>query len=841
MDHLAEMHELPVPAQDPSGRFQYLSVILVLCFWFGLIDWQLLLFGLLILYINLSPVVVHSPEFDITVAVPSGKYIPKEVTTRTDAPRDIRQRPVLALEQGPNKSLAMVPCQRPALQGQSTTRSKVPEHASSSKKQMAVVLRPRNAVSKVQDSYRNTASLKLLGKVEVVSSSIMGQAGQVTAATDENRLENADDDQRAPVGSQSVEEPTGVQKPIEAEEKIVLQLEPDTFEKPTDGHTVPEEGAGSAPTETTAKQIGSAGVVSASKDQSTTTSIVRDSGRARNSRIRRLAKPCVARSRTPGLERSVLGRVRSLRLKMMAKRAKTVQRLANQQGVADGIVDVDGGMTGLEVVEQAEVQIRGRVSVGAQTSQQTGTGSAVDRLEVGESMEVSPSQHVAEDSVVDVDQAMTDPEVEEKDEDGDVKLVDADTAESQEAEQFDEVMIGSDVEAEMEVDDEAADSVGEPMDLEEDNPQLEAKEAGIPDPMHIEPQYNLGMVDKEKLQDKIRREKAEIALRQTSTNGANSGEMGSASGGALAQSSQQHAAPVSTPPTGNAATSILQGVAQNLTSTNSAADLRSARLGKRPESRPISERVAGPSPSPGRLVTENRGKRESTQSILPLVLAPPSTSSSEKQVTEDGDTSESVQSITTPASTSPSTASSTPPTSRNVASSKGPSKPAGVKTEESASKEQNCKRGCNFLRDSSNDEKLGDEAEKPKAIQGDQSMPGSASPKVSPPRRILAKPVRRMRKVQTADAKVSEAEDDRKMSASRTAPAPQPTEDAPAESSKKARSGPTDDGASDQEVAPLNDIPDDRGQLEYTSQVLEVAAAKWDEEGHSDADDDDDD
>lgn len=30
-------------------------------------------------------------------------------------------------------------------------------------------------------------------------------------------------------------------------------------------------------------------------------------------------------------------------------------------------------------------------------------------------------------------------------------------------------------------------------------------------------------------------------------------------------------------------------------------------------------------------------------------------------------------------------------------------------------------------------------------------------------------------------------------------------------------------------------------ELEYTSQVLEVAAAKWDEEGHSDADDDDDD
>lgn len=757
--------------------------------------------------------VVHSPEFDITVAVPSGKYIPKEISTPTDAPQGIRQRPVLALEQGSYEALATVPCQRPALQGQHINRSKVLERAARPKRQLATVLRPQNAVSKVQERYRHAAALKLLRKVEVVPSSIMEQEGQATAATDEDGLESANGDQRAPVGSQSVEEPTGVQKPIEAEEKIVLQLEPDTFEKPTDGHTVPEEGAGSAPTETTAKQIGSAGVVSAGKDQFTTTSIVRDPGRARNARTRRLAKPCVARSRTPGLERSVLGRVRSLRLKMMAKRAKTVQRLANQQGVADGIVDVDGGMTGLEV-EQAEVHIRGRVSVGAQTNQQTGTGSAVDRLEVGESMEVSPSQYVAEDSVVDVDQPMTDPEVEEKDEDGDVKLVDADTVESQEAEQVDEVMIGSDVEAEMEVDDETADSVGEPMELEEDNPQLEAKEAGIPDPMHIEPQYNLGMVDKEKLQDKIRREKAEIALRQTSTNEANSGEMGSGSGGALAQSSQQHAAPVSTPPTGNPATSMLQGVAQNLTSTNSAADLRSARLGKRPESRPISERVAGPSPSPGRLVTENRGKTESTQSILPLVLAPPSTStsSSEKQMTEDGDTSESAQSIATPASTSPSTASSTPPTSRNVASSQGPSKPAGVKTEESASKEQNSKRGCNFLRDSSNDEKLGDEAEKPQAIQGDQIKPVSGSPKVSPPRRILAKPVRRMRKVQTADAKVSEAEDDRKMSASRTAPAPQPTEDSPAESSKKARNGPKDDVASDQEVAPLNDIPDDRGR-----------------------------
>ena len=79
---------------------------------------------------------------------------------------------------------------------------------------------------------------------------------------------------------------------------------------------------------------------------------------------------------------------------------------------------------------------------------------------------------------------------------------------------------------------------------------------------------------------------------------------------------------------------------------------------------------------------------------------------------------------------------------------------------------------------------------------------------------------------------------------STTFPASLPTKDSPAQSSKKARSKsppPKTDAASDDEVAPLSDIPDNRGQLEYTSQVLDLAAAAWQESGFEESDDDDDD
>ena len=77
-----------------------------------------------------------------------------------------------------------------------------------------------------------------------------------------------------------------------------------------------------------------------------------------------------------------------------------------------------------------------------------------------------------------------------------------------------------------------------------------------------------------------------------------------------------------------------------------------------------------------------------------------------------------------------------------------------------------------------------------------------------------------------------------------TSPAPLSSKDHPAQSSKKARSKPPPpktDAASEDEVAPLNDIPDNRGQLEYTSQVLDLAAAAWKESGFEECIDDDDD
>ena len=77
-----------------------------------------------------------------------------------------------------------------------------------------------------------------------------------------------------------------------------------------------------------------------------------------------------------------------------------------------------------------------------------------------------------------------------------------------------------------------------------------------------------------------------------------------------------------------------------------------------------------------------------------------------------------------------------------------------------------------------------------------------------------------------------------------TSPAPLSSKDHPAQSSKKARSKPPPpktDSASEDEVTPLNDIPDNRGQIEYTSQVLDLAAAAWKESGFEESSDDDDD
>ena len=514
--------------------------------------------------------------------------------------------------------------------------------------------------------------------------------------------------------------------------------------------TVSEVAVGSARDETTAGQTEPTGMV-VEKTEDANAPIVR------NRRTAKISKP-------QALVRYRVTKVRFQAGRQAEKlRARMLQSLAIQQAC----FEADGGMMGLECGEQAEGRVEESTEV--QTSQQAGANGPVETeggmvgLEAQEPVtndlevtDVLPSQQTADG----IDQVMSGAEVAENAGDGDEELVDADSTKIEQADEVDEVMIGSDVEAAMEVDDGNSNSdgdsgfvEGDSMRLEADGPQLEGNQAGSPDSMDIERQDDRGKVNKEKLLDKIRREKEEIRLRQASTDAAKSGEMISGSGGALAQSSQQHAAPVSTLETGNAAAGMLGGVAQNLESTNTSEDLREARRGKRPESRAVPREVAGPSPLPG------------------------------PRMAEDGDTSDTTQPTMTPASTLPSSLSSTPPASplpRNTASAHdGSPKPASAKGEGRVPKKEDRKRGRDSLGDSSDDE---------------EASGGSEKAKVSTRKRVLlAKTVRR---------RVPTVPDSGSSNSSR------PETTYPAESSKGVQQKRPEKAESDGEIVPLNDIPD---------------------------------
>lgn len=525
---------------------------------------------------------------------------------------------------------------------------------------------------------------------------------------------------------------------------------------------------------------------------------------ARNSKTRRLLRSCLGRFRSQILERSNAHRVRTLRQKLTKTICKRYQSLTPLQAGNDSDVDANGGMVGLEVDD------------GEQVTEEVGHAGFMEE-----------------------DEDMVNPE------DEDVEV--------------DEVMIGSDVEAEM---DERPDGpnpdgdggivAGEPMRLEEDNPKVQAKRASN--------QSQLATINRQSLKCNLRNRRAQIARRQAPTQQASSGKMASGSISALAQPSQQHSALVSTSETRDAGISMPQGVVRNTTSANSDADLREARLGKKAERKSVPEEVESLRPSPGATVTDVGRTPVLTLSISPPTSSPPSTSSQKGMMTEGGDTSESDQSITTLTSTPPSTASSTPlrsPLSGNMASAiESPAQgSAGVVAD--APKKQTRKRSGDILDDSRNDETSGDQLQQEELNQSNQSVPGSGSPTVSAARKVLlAKSAKR--KVHRGDTEASKAKDGQKEPASATSPSPKPD---PAESSKKARSGPKNDAGSEEKVAPLSDIPDDRGrkfffliqrheermlilgiaELDYTSQILEVAGDSWVDSGFDKSDDDDDD
>lgn len=493
-------------------------------------------------------------------------------------------------------------------------------------------------------------------------------------------------------------------------------------------------------------------------------SINRNRVTAQNSKAQRLVKSRVARFRIRNLERPHADRVGTLRLKVTEERASLLRSFMNRHSVAVSAVEDEDSMVGLEVQEQ----VMHGTEDGESTNPVTRTDATVD-------------------GVVELDQVMSDFKVEESSGDGDIELVDADSTEQ---EIIDEVMIGSDVEAEMEVDDETyrsdADSgpvVGEPMDLKEDVPPLEANQAGHRssvklredglqsvvhqannlDSMDVEYPSQHVMVNKETLQDRIRREKAVLALRQTSTKEAGSGEIASGSISASAQSSQQHAAPVSRLEPRDTAISIPQGVAPKLKFTNTASELREARLGKRAESRTVPAEVAVPSALSG----------------VPAI--------------EDGDTSDTTQPTMTATSTPPTSTSSTPPASPlpRVTMTSESSPTGSAKGNVAVPKKKDCKRGCDSLDASNDDEELVGRPEKANVNQSGPSTPGPGSSNVSATRRVL--------RAKTVKRKVPTKSDAGSSSAS------QPTTISPAESSKRVRQKRPSDAESDKEIAPLKD------------------------------------
>lgn len=570
--------------------------------------------------------------------------------------------------------------------------------------------------------------------------------------------------------------------------------------------TVSKEVAGTIGKGATVKRM-SNGTVPAKGSRKTALTFSRNRTTAGISKAQRLARFRASKLPVRLPARCLADRVRTLLLHIKKASASLHQSSANQHAVTDSYVDTKGGMVCIDITEQAQGQVGGGESVG---------------VAVG-----SDSQ-----------------------------------------EEIDEVMIGSDVEAEMEVDDETSD--GESMDLAQDGVQVASNDAVTQDPMSIDDettpdsmdtddQGNRAKVDVEKLHEKIKREKAEVALRQMSTSTASGSvvtftqpsqqhvtpvslsetgntatSMGqgavqhltptnTASGSVVTfqQPSQQHAAPVSLPETGNGASSVGQGVVHHLTSTNSAADLRDARRGKRPEPRAVPEGVEGPSPVPDASTTEAARKPESTQSS-----PAPSTVPSVGQAGSDGQKSDST---TTPTTTAPTSVSTTPPRSpptTNTAPTNEFPKPPSIEAEALPGKEQTRKRGRDAPVDSGDNEKSSGEPEdtKAKTYQGDDSTPGSGPSNVSSTRRIL--PVKRAPKAPTGDTGMRKAQADRTSQEPAPAPASPPMAVGPAaaeedeeeeeeegeSSSKRTRGNQVGGAGSEETVAPLSDIPDDRGR-----------------------------
>ena len=330
-------------------------------------------------------------------------------------------------------------------------------------------------------------------------------------------------------------------------------------------------------------------------------SFMRNRTTAWNTKVQRVARNGVAKLRFQCRRKSDVAGVPTSHREGMEEGAQRPQKSASEEVIFDSNAEADGRMVGLEADD---------LMVGLEVSEQN-----AESIEVGEPMDLT-----SEDDAGDVD----------------------------------EVMVGSDVDGEMEVDEETPDSDGEPMQLDQDGPLLAIMLARKRFSPKKSPQRERGKV----LNGRVTREKAAIPLRQ-SVSGAVA---------VSAQSSQQQAVPVSVSVVASTYTSLQPPVAHGPIPTNSPADLREARLGKKPEAKAAQDEAAGPSP-----------------------FRP--TSSSQGAETEDEHKSDTTEPTTTPTSTPPSSTPSSLPASP-LPRDPAPTRERSLKPATNASAPQNRKRGC---------------------------------------------------------------------------------------------------------------------------------------------------
>ena len=330
-------------------------------------------------------------------------------------------------------------------------------------------------------------------------------------------------------------------------------------------------------------------------------SFMRNRTTAWNAKVQRVARNRVAKLRFQRRRKPDVAGVPTSHREGTEEGAQRPQRSASEEAIIDSNAEADGRMIGVEFYD---------LTVGVTVSEQN-----AETIEVGEPMDLDS-----------------------EDDAGDVS----------------EVMIGSDVDGEMEVDEETAGSDGEPMQLEENSYQLAMMLTRIRFAPKKKPQRQRGKV----LHGRISREKAAIPLRQ----------IVSGAVAVSAPSNQQQAVPVSVSVVASADISLQQPVARAPIPTNSPADLREARLGKKPESSDAKDEAAAPSPLRH-------------------------TSPSDGAVTEDEQKSDTTEPTTTPSSTPPSSTPSSLPTSPLSKADPAPTRTRSPKPTAKASAPQHRKRG----------------------------------------------------------------------------------------------------------------------------------------------------